>query len=134
MFVDDYSKMAFVYFMKEKCEVLKYFKEFQIMTEKQKGKKIKIIRTDNGGEFCSLEFEKYLKEKGIVHQKTKNGVCERLNRSVVEKARCLIFDANLDKMFWAEAVNTSVYLRNPSVVKGLNNNSIPSVDRSETKP
>lgn len=127
LFVDDYSKMSFVYFMKEKSEVLKYFKEFQTMTEKQKGKKIKILRTDNGGEFCSLEFEKYLKERGIVHQKTnpytpeQNGMCERLNRSVVEKARCLIFDTNLDKKFWAEAVNTSVYIRNRSVVKGLNN-------------
>lgn len=126
LFVDDYSKMAFVYFMKMKSEVFKYFIEFQSMVEKQKDRKIKILRTDNGGEFCSREFEKYLKEQGIVHQKTnaytpqQNGLCERMNRSVVEKARCLLFDADLNKKFWAEAVNTSVYLRNRSVVTGLN--------------
>ncbi|CAG4939045.1 unnamed protein product [Colias eurytheme] len=127
LFVDDFSKMAFVYFMKAKSEVFKYFVEFQSMVEKQKDRKIKILRTDNGGEFCGQEFEKYLKKQGIVHQRTnaytpeQNGLCERMNRSIVEKARCLIFDADLDKKFWSEAVNTSVYLRNRSVVTGLNN-------------
>lgn len=125
LLVDDFSKMAFVYFLKTKDEVFKYFKNFQSMVEKQKDRKIKILRTDNGGEFCSQEFENYLKDQGIVHQKTnpytpqQNGLCERMNRSVVEKARCLLFDANLDTKFWAEAVNTSVYLRNRSVVSGL---------------
>lgn len=126
LFVDDYSKMAFVYFMKVKNEVFTNFKDFKSMVEKQKDRKIKILRTDNGGEFCSQEFDKYLKEQGIVHQRTnaytpqQNGLCERMNRSVVEKARCLIFDAGLEKKFWAEAVHTSVYLRNRSVVTGLN--------------
>lgn len=127
LFVDDYSKMAFVYFMKSKCEVFKFFKEFQSMVEKQTERKIKILRTDNGGEFCSQDFERYLKQAGIIHQKSnaytpqQNGVSERMNRSLVEKARCLIFDAGLHKKFWAEAINTSVYLRNRSVVTGLKN-------------
>ncbi|CAF4946174.1 unnamed protein product [Pieris macdunnoughi] len=95
------------------------------MVENQKEKIVKVLRTDNGGEFCSREFGRY--KQGIVHQRTnaytpeQNGLCERMNRSVVEKARCLIYDAGLEKKFWAEAVNTSVYLRNRSVVTGLNN-------------
>lgn len=48
-------------------------------------------------------------------------MCERLNRTVVEKAKCLLFDAGLTKRYWAEAVNTAVYLRNRSVASGLNN-------------
>lgn len=43
-----------------------------------------------------------------------------MNRTIVEKARCLLFDAHLEKHFWAEAANTAVYLRNRSVVAGLN--------------
>lgn len=43
-----------------------------------------------------------------------------MNRTLVEKARCLLFDAGLDKIFWGEAVNTAVYLRNRSTVSGLN--------------
>lgn len=63
---------------------------------------------------------------GIIHQKTnpyspeQNGLCERMNRTLIEKARCLLFDAGLDKEFWAEAINTAVYLQNRIVKSGLN--------------
>ncbi|KAJ0179281.1 hypothetical protein K1T71_004993 [Dendrolimus kikuchii] len=69
---------------------------------------------------------KYLQDSGIIHQKTnpytpeQNGLCERLNRTVVEKAKCMLFDADLKKHFWAEAVNTAVYLRNRSIASGIN--------------
>lgn len=126
IFVDGFTRMAFVYFLKAKSEVLTYFKEFKSMVENQQARKIKIFRTDNGLEFCSNDFENYLKQAGIVHQKTnvytpeQNGVSERNNRTIVERARCLLFDAGLDKSFWAEATNTAVYLRNRSVASGLN--------------
>ena len=92
LFVDDYSRMAFVYFLKTKDEVFTNFKTYKSLVENQIGKKIKVLRTDNGLEFCSKEFEKYLQNAGIIHQKTcsytpeQNGLCERLNRTVVEKA------------------------------------------------
>lgn len=127
IFVDDHSRMVFVYFLKAKSETFHFFKQFKYMAENQKERKIKILRTDNGLEFCSKEFEQYLTNAGIIHQKTnvyspqQNGLSERMNRSLVEKARCLIFDAGLHKKFWAEAINTSVYLRNRSVVTGLKN-------------
>ncbi|GBP56124.1 Retrovirus-related Pol polyprotein from transposon TNT 1-94 [Eumeta japonica] len=83
-------------------------------------------RTDNGLEFCSNEFEDHLKAAGIIHQKTnaytpeQNGMSERINRTIIERARCLLFDSGLDKKFWAEATNTAIYLRNRSVAS-LNN-------------
>lgn len=126
LFVDDYSRMSFVYFMKHKNEVFKNFKEFKAMVEKQKNANIKILRTDNGGEFCSKVMEDFLKSFGILHQKTnpytpeQNGMSERNNRTIVEKAKCLLFDAKLDKRFWAEAVSTAVYLKNRSIASGLN--------------
>ncbi|CAH2109249.1 unnamed protein product [Euphydryas editha] len=63
---------------------------------------------------------------GIVLQTTcpytpeQNGLCERMNRTLVEKARCMLFDAQLSKMFWAEATNTAVYLHNRTVVEKEN--------------
>lgn len=84
-----------------------------------------MLRSDNGGEFCSTEMEQFLLINGIIHQKTnaytpeQNGMCERLNRTIVEKAKCLLFDANLQKVFWAEAVHTAIYLRNRSIAAGL---------------
>lgn len=131
LFVDDYSRMCFVYFLKEKNEAFKYFREFKQHVENQQSQKIKILRSDNGGEFCSAEMENYLKRHGIIHQKTvpytpeQNGLSERYNRSIVEKARCLLYDASFDKHLWAEAVNTAVYLKNCSPAAALNNNSTP---------
>lgn len=139
LFVDDYSRMAYVYFLKTKDEVFSYFRSFKTLVENQTGRKLKVLRTDNGTEFCSKEFEKYLQDAGIIHQKTcpyspeQNGLCERLNRTVVEKARCLLFDAGLPKRFWAEAVNTAVYLRNRSIASGLNNKT-PFEIWTGTKP
>ncbi|GBP67410.1 Retrovirus-related Pol polyprotein from transposon TNT 1-94 [Eumeta japonica] len=103
--VDDYPRMAFVYFLKAKNQAFKYFKEFKSLVENQQNKKIKIFRTDNGLEFCSNEFEGYLTDAGIIHQKTntyapeQNAVSERMNRTIVERARCMLFDARLDKSF-----------------------------------
>lgn len=131
LFVDDFSRMCFVFFLKSKHETFKHFKDFKQLVENQTNRKIKILRSDNGGEFCSAEMENYLKCCGIIHQKTnsytpeQNGLCERYNRSIVEKARCLLFDADFDKQLWAEAVNTAVYLKNRSPAAGLDQNVTP---------
>jgi len=95
------------------------------MVETQKKKKIKVLRSDNGGEFCSHNFESYLKQHGIIYQTTnpytpqQNGTSERMNRTIVEKSRCLLYDANLEmdreNKFWAEAVNAAVYIKNRSI-------------------
>lgn len=126
LLVDDFTRMSFVYFLKTKDEVFKYFQEFKTMVEKQQGRNIKIFRSDQGGEFCSNKFERFFQEEGIIHQKTnaytpeQNGLSERHNRTLVEKARCLLYDAGLPKRFWAEAVNTANYLRNRCIASGLN--------------
>ncbi|CAH2088581.1 unnamed protein product [Euphydryas editha] len=80
-----------------------------------------------------------LESSGLVHQKTnshtpeQNGLCERLNRTIVERARCLLFDAKLAKSLWAEAVNTAVYLRNRSPASGLSQMT-PYERRTGKKP
>lgn len=66
-FVDDYSRMAYVYFLKNKNQALQCFKEYKTEVENLTSKKIKILRSDNGREFCNNEFNNYLKKMGIVH-------------------------------------------------------------------
>eukprot|EP00253_Pinus_taeda_P028289 PITA_28289 len=93
------------------------------MVEKRIGKSIKCLRTNNGGEFTSIEFEQYCKDEGIIRHKTvvytpqQNGVVEHMNRTLMEKAKSMISNANLQKELWAEAVSTTCYLvnRSPSV-------------------
>jgi hypothetical protein len=69
-FIDDYSRCVTVYPMKHKSEVLEKFKEWEAAVTNQADCKIKTLRTDNGGEYTSTEFEDFLKEKGIRHETT----------------------------------------------------------------
>nr|XP_018901181.1 PREDICTED: uncharacterized protein LOC109033162 [Bemisia tabaci] len=48
-----------------------------------------------------------------------NGVAERVNRTLLEKARCMLFDANLPKSYWAEAVNHAAFLKNRSPSRAI---------------
>lgn len=120
-FIDDFTRKYFVYFLKCKSEVLEKFKEFKQLVENQTDKKIKIIRSDNGTEYCGNDFQSFCKKSGIQHQTSntytpqQNGVAERANRTIVERAKCMLFDADLKKSFWAEAVHTAVYIINRSV-------------------
>ena len=68
LFIDDLSRKSWVYVLKIKVDVFNTFKQFRVMVETKTGMTIKCLRTDNGGEFISLEFEKYCKEEGIVRQ------------------------------------------------------------------
>lgn len=125
LFVDDYSRKQSIYFLKNKNEALETFKGYKAYVEKQTGHHIKALRSDNGHEFVNEEFGQFLRKEGIKHQLTvpytpqQNGLAERCNRTVVERARCLLLDANLPKCFWAEACSTAVHLINRSPAKSL---------------
>jgi len=79
------------FLMHKKSEVLKSFQALDIQWEKNHTIKIKLIYSDNGGEYKSREFDKYLTEKGIqhyfiVHNTPKhNRMAEQLNRTLLEK-------------------------------------------------
>lgn len=55
--------------LKKKADVFNVFKQFKTMVENKTGKSIKCLRTDDGGEFTSLEFEQFCKDEGIVTHK-----------------------------------------------------------------
>ena len=93
--------------MRKKSEVFNRFKEFKALVENQIEKKIKVLRIDNGGEFCKKEFEELCKKCGIAQQKStpyipkKNGVVEIMNRILMEKARSMLSGTGLGQDFWA---------------------------------
>jgi len=84
-FIDEFSRIMWLYLIKAKSEVLFVFKEFKVLSEKQSGKSIKIIRTDGGGEYTSNDFEHFYIQHGIIHEITSpyapqhNGLAERRN-------------------------------------------------------
>ena len=69
-FIDDYSHKTWIYFLKNKDEVFESFKEFKALVENLSEKNIKILRSGNGGEFTSSEFNEYWKEDGIKREIT----------------------------------------------------------------
>ena len=125
LFIDDFTRMTWVYFLKQKSEVFSIFKKFKALVEAQSGCFLKKLRTDNGKEYTSAEFNVFCDDLGVEHQLAvryspqQNGVAERKNRSVLEMARCMIFEKNLPKSFWAEAVSTAVYLQNRLPTKAV---------------
>ncbi|TQD95075.1 hypothetical protein C1H46_019343 [Malus baccata] len=126
-FMDDFSRKVWVYFMKQKSEVFAKFKEWKTEAENQTGRKIKYLRSDNGGEYTSNEFTDYCNQEGIIRHFTvkknpqQNGAAERMNRTLMERERSMRFHAGLPDSFWAEAVNHASYLinRSPSTVLGF---------------
>ena len=68
--IDDFSRKVWVFFLKQKSEVLATFKEWNIMIEKQIGKQVKCFHTDNGLEFCYDELNVLCKLEGIVRHHT----------------------------------------------------------------
>jgi hypothetical protein len=69
-FIDDYSRKTWIYFLKTKDEVFSKFKEFKALIENLSEKKIKILRSDNGGEYTSKEFVNFCKDVGIKRELT----------------------------------------------------------------
>lgn len=126
LFIDDFSRQIFPYFISSKTEVKDKFCHFQLLVERQTGAQIKTIRTDNGTEFVNREMSEYLVSKGIQHQTTvpyspqQNGVAERTNRAIVEKARSMLAESSLPKAFWEDAFRTAVYLKNRCPHRALN--------------
>ncbi|KAG8496761.1 hypothetical protein CXB51_007827 [Gossypium anomalum] len=151
-FIDDFSRKVWAFFLKQKSDVFFTFKSSKTTIEKKKGKQIKYLCTDNGLEFCSNEFNRLCKSEEIVrhltvrHTPQQNGVAERMNRTIMEKVRCMLSNANLPKSFWAEAASTACFLINRSssvsidkrlhkrVVSSLQYSIVKNKARREIKP
>ena len=126
-FIDDSTRKVWVYFLKNKSDVFSTFKRFKAAVENETNLKIKCLKSDNGGEYNKTEFIDYCAEHGIRMLKTvpdtpqQNGVAERMNRTLNERAKSMRLHAGLPKMFWADAVNTAAYLinRGPSAPIGF---------------
>lgn len=98
-FIDDFTRKIFIYVMKSKDEVFSNFLEFKNRAENELNAKIKVFRSDNGSEYVNKKFKKLFADSGIkfetstVYTPQQNGLAERNNRTIVEKARCMLLDS-----------------------------------------
>jgi len=117
-FLDDYTHYVMVYLIKNKSEVPELIREYILRAEAHWNLKLSKLRCDNGREYINEKVTSWCRERGtqidntIPHTPQLNGKAERLNRTLMEKARALMFDSELSKEMWGEALYTSAYLLN----------------------
>ena len=139
LFIDDFSRKTWIYFLKQKSEVFGAFKKFIAFVEKQSGQEIKALRFDRGGKFTSNEFKEFCETNGIRHPLTlprspqQNGVVERKNRLILNITRSMLKSKKMLKELWAEVVDCAVYLSNRCPTKNVQGKT-PQQAWSRKKP
>ena len=116
--VDSYSRRVAVAFLKKKSEMFEKFRRYYEVAKQQTGQRCDVLRMDPGGENTSHEFMEWAELEGIQVQLTPtnypqgNALAERKGGIVADIARCMMKQAQLPDMFWAEAVSHATYLCN----------------------
>ena len=93
--------MTWVTLIKFKHEVFIEFQKFKVNAEKQSGQKLKILRTGGGGEYNSIEFQKFHEENKIEHEviapytPQHNGLAERRNCTLLDMTRSILKEKKL---------------------------------------
>ncbi|KAI5322143.1 hypothetical protein L3X38_031215 [Prunus dulcis] len=124
IFIDDCTRLTWVFFLKNKHNIASILPEFCTMVSTQFHARVKVFRTDNGGEYVNNTLASFFLAQCIIHQTTtlftpqQNGVSERKNRQLLEVARSLMLDMSVPHHLWGHAVLSAAYLinRTPSRV------------------
>ncbi|KAG7578785.1 Zinc finger CCHC-type [Arabidopsis thaliana x Arabidopsis arenosa] len=118
-FIDDYSRYGFTYLLHEKSKSVNILEVFIDEVERQLDRKVKVVRSDRGGEFygkftesgqCPGPFAKLLESRGICAQYTmpgtpqQNGVAERRNRTLMDMVRSMLSNSSLPLSLWIYAL------------------------------
>ena len=129
LIVDEHTRYAVGYILTNKSQAITHFEQFATAAHnfhRAKGHTIQFIRSDNGGEFIGRQWAPLLTRLGIQRQLTspysphQNGVVERLNRTIGESTRAMLYYAGLPERFWTLACQAAVYINNrlPSKATG----------------
>jgi transposase InsO family protein len=125
LLVDDKTRYMWLVLLRSKDEAPTAIRRWQAGVEVETRVKLRVLRTDRGGEFNSTEFGEYCADRGVRRHLTapyspqQNGVVERRNQTVVGTARCLLKSKGMPNEFWGEAVTTAVLLLNCAPTKSV---------------
>ena len=102
-FIDDSTRKVWAYPIRTKDRVFSIFSDWLAMVENHTGRKLKCLRTDNGGEFKSDEFVKFCREHDIRREYTtpyspeQNGITERINQTIEERVVSMLQHSGVAK-------------------------------------
>lgn len=116
--------MTFVYFLKHRFGVDRRLHDFFAYVRLQTEDKAKYLRSNNGGEYESNALNKYLKQRGILFEKTEPYTAQQLeiavkiNSTLLDKAQSTMQCTDVFDMFWANAAVTAACIRSltPSAI------------------
>nr|GEZ44749.1 hypothetical protein [Tanacetum cinerariifolium] len=120
--VDDFSRYTWTHFLRSKDETPEVLIEFLRLVQRGLHAQVRIVRTDKGTKFLNQTLHAYFASEGILHQMSvartleQNGIVERRNRTLVEAARIMLSAAKVPLFFWAEAIATTCFTQNRSLV------------------
>jgi transposase InsO family protein len=126
LLVDDLSYYMWVMMLGSKGEAANAIRRVQVAAEAECGRKLRVLRINNDGEFMAAEFASYCADEGVqrhystTYSPQQNDVVERRNQTVVGMARAHLKQRGMSVVFWGEAVVTAVYILNRSPTKALN--------------
>ena len=112
------SRYVMVYPLRKKSDVTKAFQKYWHDAKIECDVDVKVLRSDNGGEYRNEEMKricttKLIKQEFTVpHNPEQNGMAESLNRTLVEMTRSMLRKAKMDKLYWCEAMMTAMVIRN----------------------
>ncbi|CAL8156129.1 unnamed protein product [Prunus armeniaca] len=117
-FIDDCTRMKWVYLLKNKSNVSAIIRSFSQMVAVQYSSVIKVLRTDNRGEYVNSELSNFFRDQGIFCETTcsctpqQNEVVDMKNRHILETARAMLIDGSVPKSFWLDVISYVVYVIN----------------------
>ena len=109
-FISDHSRKVWGFSLKTKDHVLDAFKELHARLERETGRKLKVAKADNGGEYRG-PFESYCKlhsirlENTVTKTPQQNGVADRMSRTIEERIKCRLSHSKLPKGRGYENIN-----------------------------
>lgn len=127
LFIDDFTRFTWIYFLKNKSQVFSMFQEFESLVSRQFNSKIKNFHSDWGGKY--KKFNTYFKQNGIIHRiacpytHEHNGISERKISHIVNNGLTLMAHDNIPLRFWSYAFQTSVQLINYMPSRVLQNSN-----------
>nr|GEW10947.1 hypothetical protein [Tanacetum cinerariifolium] len=122
LIVDDYSRYTWIHFLRSKDETPEVLIDFLRLVQRGLHAQVRIVRTDKGTEFLNQTLHAYFASEGILHKMLvartpeQNGVVKRQNHTLVEAAQTMLSAANVPLFFWAEAITTTCFTQNRSLV------------------
>ena len=112
------SRLIHLYLLCLKSEAFEFYKQYEAWCMTHLGVTIKVLHSNQGGEYLDKGWILYLKSRGTEQKLTvhdtpaHNGVAECCNQTIVEQIHTLLHASSLPKFLWGEAVRHVVWLMN----------------------